>query len=262
MKKLLFLPIFMIFTIQGMSPDADVWILNGIKYRKVDLALFDHVTDENIELIDELVKKGADINAIGTNQISLVMQMTMLGRKKVVDRLIELGVRLNDIDSEGNSLLMFNPTGRSAGLLIYLMIPDINTIEKLIRAGANVNTQNKRGSTPLIFAASRGKLDLVKLFVKYGALIDHRDIEDKNAIDIAQEQLKHENDKAKEYQIEEKILSLKQIIDFLEKTRAENIEKRKRIVQEEAAKYISTGSYGPLQYVLEYAEEYVPELEL
>ncbi len=243
MKKLLFLPIFMIFTIQAMSPDNKV-MFNGKEYHSIDLSLFDHVNDDNVELIDKLIKNGADINAIGMNRISLVMQMTMQGRKKVVDRLIELGVRLNDPDPEGNTLLMFNPTGPNAFLLTYVMKLDINTVEKLIKAGANVNAQNKAGNTPLTHAVFKVNLELVKLFVKYGADIDHKNLDGKSAIDITKEN------------------HYKEIAEFLEKTRSENVEKRKRRIQEEVRKYISTGSYGPLQYVLEYAEEYVPELQV
>jgi len=117
----------------------------------------------------------------------------------------------------------------------------IDVIKVLIQAGANVNAQHKK-RTPLYLAVDNNHLLLTKLLIISGAFIDNITVDGKTIMNIAK-------------------TKSKSIFEFLEKTRSENIEKRKRRIQEEAGKYISTGSYGPLQYVLEYAEEYVPELE-
>lgn len=47
--------------------------------------------------------------------------------------------------------------------------------ERLIRNGAKVNSRNKSGETPLYSAALWGKLEVAKVLVKHGALIDARD---------------------------------------------------------------------------------------
>lgn len=64
-----------------------------------------------------------------------------------------------------------NEQGKSA---LYLAVEKENRemITLLLEAGADVNTQEKFGYTPLAIVAMRGKLDLVELLIKNGAKTD------------------------------------------------------------------------------------------
>ncbi len=235
--KIIFLSLLTVFSIQSIDKSLDKSLFDLVKFG-------DHI---DLDKMDELIKKGANINAMNSNDISFIMLLTLHKKREAINRLIRLKINLNHPNSEGNTLLMLNPKMPAISwerswerLAIYEIDPNI--ILLLIEAGADVNAQNNDLETPLIFAIYRKSLVLIKLFIKYGALIDHKNKEGKTAIDIAK-------------------IQNKDVFEFLKKTRSENVEKRKRKIKVEAGKYISTGSYGPLQYVLEYSDEYVPELE-
>ena len=59
---------------------------------------------------------------------------------------------------------------------------DIHVIEELIRHGADVNTQNKEGMTPLIVASYNHQHDAVKFFLGAGADLNIADASGSNAL--------------------------------------------------------------------------------
>ena len=58
-------------------------------------------------------------------------------------------------------------------------------IRTLISKGANVNTTDKWGKTPLMDAVNQGQLDVVKLLVEADADIEMKSNEGQTALDIA-----------------------------------------------------------------------------
>jgi uncharacterized protein len=57
---------------------------------------------------------------------------------------------------------------------------------KLIDLGADVNVKDDIGQTPLFYAAKKGHIDTCKILVKSGADIDTEDKKGKTAIQVAQ----------------------------------------------------------------------------
>ena len=52
---------------------------------------------------------------------------------------------------------------------------DVDKAKELIKAGANVNAENKWGETPLIVAARHGHIEIVKLLIEAGADLETND---------------------------------------------------------------------------------------
>jgi len=48
----------------------------------------------------------------------------------------------------------------------------IDVIEELLRAGANVNYSDDSGLTPLMISVGHGRADILRLMIKYGAVLD------------------------------------------------------------------------------------------
>lgn len=80
----------------------------------------------------------------------------------MVKYLLSLGVDINAIDTEGQSVLTSASQNRNCPHEI---------IEYLLVNGANVNITDINGHTPLIFACENGQTEAIKILVKHGA--DH-----------------------------------------------------------------------------------------
>jgi ankyrin repeat protein len=62
---------------------------------------------------------------------------------------------------------------------------DAAIVELLLARGADVNAKGEEGETALMWAASRGKLDLVKRLIEAGAKVFQRDLDGEDVLDYA-----------------------------------------------------------------------------
>jgi ankyrin repeat protein len=68
----------------------------------------------------------------------------------------------------------------------YLIVEsDTERAAKLLEWGANINTQDEFGATPLIHAVMLGQLDLVKWLVERGASLDPKNVNGETALAVA-----------------------------------------------------------------------------
>lgn len=103
--------------------------------------------DETTELI---VENGANVNSTDQDGWSALHVTALL--RKFVFSLLQLGIRRN--------------TGTSWINCYFLFIDDKVEIIKLLRKhGANINIQNSENSTPLHYAALRGKNYISKIWL-------------------------------------------------------------------------------------------------
>lgn len=120
-----------------------------------------------------LIEKGANINAISTNEegVTALMLAMMRGRlmrsaTQEIDNgtghlLIEKGADVNIADKNCNTALMFAvKTGRA------------NIVRMLIKKGADVNVANKNGITALRLAQTGKDADIEKMLRKAGAVLE------------------------------------------------------------------------------------------
>src|SRR5436190_1263424 len=79
-----------------------------------------------------------------------------------VNRLIEKGAYINDVDKYGNTALIFAASHCPKEI-----------VKLLTERGADINHENKEGSTALMEAAKEGHKEIVELLIERGADINH-----------------------------------------------------------------------------------------
>jgi len=114
----------------------------------------------NLIKVIELIKKGADVNAVcddGFGSTPLI-QACFKKHKDIVKYLISKGANVNAKLSTGQTALM-------------LAIPSVEIVKLLIENGADVNAKDRDGETALIESADFD-YEIVKMLIKKGVDID------------------------------------------------------------------------------------------
>lgn len=109
--------------------------------REIDEQLFLAVEDGDCGRIEALIKQGADVNAVCDS-----------------DKLDGMGAITNG----------WTP------LLVAVSNTDIDAVDLLVDAHANVNTESSDWLTPLLSACDRGDLEIVKKLVENGANVNRK----------------------------------------------------------------------------------------
>ena len=116
-----------------------------------------------------LIERGADIRAAGP---PVLIQSAMYGCRECIDLVI------GKVDTRA----------LNQALLALAVFADESTIDALLKRGADVNTTDPDGRTPLLFAASSDELslDVVRLLLDRGADVNAATSEGITALDIAE----------------------------------------------------------------------------
>ena len=141
------------------------------------------------EVVDSLIKAGADINAADKNSYTALIWVSRNGHKEIVDSLIKGGAHINAVDNRGYTALMrvsFN--GHK------------EIVESLIKAGANVNAVTNNGFTALMGASNNGNKEIVDNLIKNGANPYIKNKKEKNSLDVA----KNDDEELKKHIIKER----------------------------------------------------------
>jgi ankyrin repeat protein len=163
-EKILFLACDNFFKFQNLLTDYDINKFDNfgntiLHYYLKNIKSFQL---ESREVIQEMVKRGIDINAqsaTGTfrhTPLNIAIQQKL---RDIFDLLIELGANVNATVANGNSLL-------STAIMQY-KVGDEYFIEKLIENGANVYQKNDYGHSPIGLAYTISNFDLRKYFNKF-----------------------------------------------------------------------------------------------
>ena len=114
-----------------------------------------------IEVVETLISRGAAIDAKAADGLTPVARAIMSNQVEIVEMLLQHGA-----DPSGE--IVFGGAGID---LLSLAISGRHTIssKSLICFGADVNKINKKGNTPLIFAAVVGDMATTKLLLEKGA---------------------------------------------------------------------------------------------
>lgn len=127
----------------------------------------------NQEIIEMLIKAGADINIKSSTNITLLYRLcTSAGNGQIEFLLQQPGINVN-----GSGY--FHPI-----LSLYL---DLNIVKKLVEAGANINVQNSYGETPIVSAIKLKRYDVVKFLASKGADLTIKDSKGKTVYDYITE---------------------------------------------------------------------------
>jgi hypothetical protein len=111
-----------------------------------------------VDIVKALIAAGANLNRDYDNDTPLIAAARM-GQLAVVQTLIAAGANVNQ-SAFGNTPL------RAASAYGHTRI-----VETLLKAGANVTRPNDPGFTSLLFDQTRRYPDVLRLFLRYGAVV-------------------------------------------------------------------------------------------
>ena len=144
--------------------------------------------EENIKVIDTLIKAGAKLNAYfgDEKQTILMMAAAFNDNPKVINALVKAGANINAKDNEGRTPLMY-----SAGKNYNLEV-----LTELLKAGADVNVHDNDGWTALMDAAGHNdNPKIVSALLKAGAKTYLKNNKYQTALDIAKKHLRQDTAK-------------------------------------------------------------------
>jgi ankyrin repeat protein len=160
-------------------------------------------------IIDLLIDKGADIQAINKDRAAPLHIAANEGHTKMVQCLIEKGANKEAKDNNGSTPLHIAAckgytkvvqcliekgadlqARDNAGLTALLRAAcngHLATVKWLLASGASLKEKHNYGNTALLYAACHGHTEVVQLLLDQGADIDNRDRYGRRAIDLARE---------------------------------------------------------------------------
>jgi ankyrin repeat protein len=130
-------------------------------------------TEPNIELKENnaFFRFFNSVIKLLTKFINFFQQGHMLNK---LNDVIDKKKSLNETEL-ANLINQLNQTSLDKALLYSTQQGNVEILNMLVQAKANVNTKNKYGNTPLILAAVQGNVEIIDLLIKAGADINAKD---------------------------------------------------------------------------------------
>jgi len=139
------------------------------------------VVSGDIQAVEDLLARGADVNAKNKRGLSALNSAAVFGHKDIVELLIEKGADVN-ARAEGS----FWDEGMTA-LHGSCVKGQKGAAELLIAKGADINAKSKNGYTPLHIAATEGYRDVADLLIAKGADVNAKNKEGQTPLSVAKE---------------------------------------------------------------------------
>ena len=158
----------------------------------------------DIEQIERHIRWGSDMNRLNRDGFTPLQVAVMNGRTAIVRLLLRHGVEIDKPDKDGHTALYHAILGgqtiiadllRKAGARMdatpWLLdaarkgVRKRETIDYLVRHGADTEAHDENGDTPLLIAIRQGNHKLAKHLVNAGADVTVRDADGKTALQIA-----------------------------------------------------------------------------
>ena len=135
----------------------------------------------NIEILDILVRNGADVNlaGLGEHPLQIAAWSDADHREKVYQFLVHSGANVNHTNQRGRG-----------GLAAAAIRGRCDIIEMYLRYGADIHIVDKSGQTLLLMAAKARRADVVKFLIETGGVdVEVVDNQGRNALNIARRDL-------------------------------------------------------------------------
>jgi hypothetical protein len=128
----------------------------------------------DLKLVQDLLEKGAEVNAGDEHGRTALMAASEEGRLDVVKLLQEQGADVNARDETGVTAVMKACANGHLGV-----------VKELLKGGTNVNTKDYEGATPLMWASQYGHAEVVRLLLEKGAGVNVKDYDGVTALKAA-----------------------------------------------------------------------------
>ncbi|KAF5281785.1 hypothetical protein FQR65_LT14532 [Abscondita terminalis] len=132
-----------------MANGADVNVSDCLHYA---------VTWGRVQIVKDLLERGADINKKNQDGVPVLMHAITNNRTKVAVFLIRQGADVNAVDDLGSSVLH-----RAA------LLNERHVIRELVSRGAEIDKHDSDGNTPLLIALKNSHVAAVKILLSLGA---------------------------------------------------------------------------------------------
>ncbi len=172
-----------------LAEDKELVKIINCDVKKLHKLLFVAVQGSCKKVVELLLHRGADSNAIDAAGITALMYAAQGSSIEVVDMLIKHGAHVNATDKKGNTPLFYaarhghkevaillvehgaaidcQNSKKDTALIVALRTNHLQVAAVLVEKGANVNVQGT--STPLLLAAAGGYYDIVRMLCDRGA---------------------------------------------------------------------------------------------
>ena len=140
-------------------------------------ALFEAAALGRLDDATRLVAEGVPVDTVEPEGRTPLMVAAFDGHRHVVGFFLVEGAAVDHRDANGRTALMYASSG-----------PFVETVEVLLDAGAEVNTQGMlEGFTALMTAAAEGQIEVVRLLLDRGADPTLEDVDGDTALCFARE---------------------------------------------------------------------------
>lgn len=167
-------------SLETMFPDSEV------------RALAEAASKGQLQKVEALVEQGVDVNARGVRNATPLFFAMRSSNLEGFTKLLELGADPNVVFDDGGTVMHWavqhkndaflkaalkhggNPNLKNDDMfkhtpLFEALGEQSDKLDILLSAGADVNAQNRFGSTPVMVAAGRGRFDIVYKLLDHGA---------------------------------------------------------------------------------------------
>jgi uncharacterized protein len=180
---------FAVIMICSVSTFAQIYFKKGEQRCRARTAqervLLDAVNKNDGRLVEKLLQKGADPNAVDDCGIPIITYAAARGRSDLLRLLITSRVDVNAIDKFKNQpplLWVIDSLNKYNEEDIY------ETLKLLVGAGADVNLKGQSDKSALILAVLEEKERLVEILISAGADVNFKDNEKRTAYSYAAQQ--------------------------------------------------------------------------
>ena len=134
----------------------------AVAFAAVNEDLIEGAKGGKLPVVQRLITKGADVNAMDGEGATALMYASLNGHRGVVEALLAKGAEVNVRDKYGLTALM----------LASQQDENLEIVKALLAKGADVNAFNEDGATALMLAAGNGFVEVVKALLEKGAEVE------------------------------------------------------------------------------------------